>query len=135
MDNDLASLKLNEALRRMSFIKDFTDSDEFGSEIKKLSKRTGIKASLLKQWRVDYTSKGLDGLQPVEWDQLTLDSWEITLQKKAELGKDIDTVFLSKEIIEEIANRNTWSYQKAKRIVMKYREGGLLALGSPPKRR
>src|SRR6266487_1779526 len=113
-----------EARRRLALLGPLATSPYYYHLLRQRSRETWVPAKLLLTWWNVYRQNGLDGLLPTEWTCLDEQTEARIAERELALGKAMDTVTITPELVAALVERNTWSERTAERWIRRYQVGG-----------
>ena len=134
----LDEYKAIEAKRRLTLLGETASLKDYDySQLVDRAQVIRIPVKVFIGWWREHHAKGLDGLIPLDWQELEMESLQIALDRFILLGVHIDDDVLTPEITDEITARSNWKWRTLQRWIERYRVGGLwgLAPGKDPQKR
>ena len=126
---DFATQKLLEAQRRIGILGPQATLAYDYEALRERSRQTGVPLPTLKKWQNSYQSQGHAGLIPTDWpDMIGIPTYTLLQERLAQLDGVAHADTLTPAFINQIAQRNSWSYQRAKKWLHQYQIGGLYGL-------
>lgn len=134
---DLESAQLREASRRLSLLGDLANTTYNYAQLRNWSHQVLVPYKVLWTWWQAHHRNGLEGLRPKDWEAIDEPTQEKVRLRYRLLSPLVDSIIVTQEQVQGLAQRNSWSERTALRWVQRYRVGGLWGLipGNDPEHR
>lgn len=125
---DLETARQREAVRRLWCLGPLASADADAKSLQQRARQTRIPLKVLDDWRQRYLAKGVEGLLPDDWIEVSQDNQAFILEHLVLLGDLAYAETITWAAVAAQAENQPCSKWTLERWLSRYRTGGLLAL-------